>query len=144
MGDVVLILDTDHLSALDRRSAPGAELQRSLSAEDRVVAISIVTVEEQLRGWLARIAKLRDPARLVAAYGELQDRLDSFSRWIVLPWDMRAAATFQQLRHAKLRVSTLDLRIASIVIAADATLLTRNLRDFGRVPGLKVENWLDR
>ena len=140
----MLVLDTDHLSALDRRSAAGVSLQRDLIAEDGLVAITIVTVEEQLRGWLARISKLRDPVRLVSAYAELQDRLESFSRWSVLPWDLRAAATFEQLQEVRLRVSTLDLRIASIVIAADAILLSRNLRDFGRVPGLKVENWLDR
>ena len=140
----MLVLDTDHLSALDRRSAAGARLQRDLIADDRAVAIGIITVEEQLRGWLARIAKLRDPVKLVSAYAELQDRLASFSQWTVLSWDARAAATFEQLRHVGLRVSTLDLRIARIVASADATLLSRNLRDFGRVPGLKVENWLDR
>ena len=140
----MLVLDTDHLSALDRRSAAGESLQRSLVAENRAVSISIVTVEEQLRGWLARIASLRDPVKLISAYAELQDRLESFSQWTVLPWDVRAAATFEQLRQVRLRVSTFDLRIASIVIAADATLLSRNSRDFGRVPGLKVENWLDR
>lgn len=37
----------------------------------------------------------------------------------------------------------MDLRIASIVLANGATLLSRNLRDFDRVPGLRVENWLE-
>ena len=37
----------------------------------------------------------------------------------------------------------MDLRIASIAIANDATLLSRNLKDFSRVPGLRVENWLE-
>ncbi len=37
----------------------------------------------------------------------------------------------------------MDLRIASIVIANGATLLTRNLKDFTRVPDLRVENWLE-
>jgi tRNA(fMet)-specific endonuclease VapC len=37
----------------------------------------------------------------------------------------------------------MDLKIASIALAHDATLLTRNTRDFAQVPGLRIENWLD-
>lgn len=37
----------------------------------------------------------------------------------------------------------MDLKIASIAISHDAMLLSRNLRDFRKVPGLNVENWLD-
>jgi tRNA(fMet)-specific endonuclease VapC len=48
---------------------------------------------------------------------------------------------FASLRALRIRVSTLDLRIASIARVRDLTVLTRNLRDFGRVPGLAVEDW---
>jgi tRNA(fMet)-specific endonuclease VapC len=37
----------------------------------------------------------------------------------------------------------MDLRIACIVIEFDAILLTRNIKDFEKVPGLRFENWLD-
>ncbi len=37
----------------------------------------------------------------------------------------------------------MDLRIACIVMAYDAVLLTRNTKDFEKVPGLKFENWLE-
>jgi tRNA(fMet)-specific endonuclease VapC len=42
---------------------------------------------------------------------------------------------------ANLMIGTMDLRIASIVLAHDATLLSANLSDFRRVPGLKAEDW---
>jgi tRNA(fMet)-specific endonuclease VapC len=48
---------------------------------------------------------------------------------------------FQSLQKSRLRISTMDLKIAAIVLAHSATLLTRNLVDFRRVPGLKVEDW---
>jgi tRNA(fMet)-specific endonuclease VapC len=48
---------------------------------------------------------------------------------------------FQEFKRAKLKVGTLDLRIASIVLAREATLVSRNLRDFKRVPRLTVEDW---
>jgi tRNA(fMet)-specific endonuclease VapC len=35
----------------------------------------------------------------------------------------------------------MDLKIAAIALANDATLLSRNLSDFARVPGLRVEDW---
>lgn len=47
------------------------------------------------------------------------------------------------MRAERVRIGTMDLRIASIVLAHHATLLSRNLRDFRLVPGLRVENWLD-
>ena len=61
----------------------------------------------------------------------------------MLPFDDEAAATFDALESLRLRIGTMDLKIAAICLAHDATLLTRNLVDFEKVPGLKAENWLD-
>jgi tRNA(fMet)-specific endonuclease VapC len=46
------------------------------------------------------------------------------------------------LKASKLNVGTMDLKIASTVLANEATLLTRNTRDFARIPGLRVEDWI--
>ena len=54
-----------------------------------------------------------------------------------------AAARSIALRKSRLRIGTMDLKIASIAIAHDATLLTRNTVDFAKAPGLRFENWLD-
>ena len=60
----------------------------------------------------------------------------------MLPWDTDTADIFQELRKQRIRIGTMDLKIASIVLAYNATLLSRNLRDFQQVPGLRVEDWL--
>jgi tRNA(fMet)-specific endonuclease VapC len=59
----------------------------------------------------------------------------------VRPFDASALAEFDRLRAEGVRIGTMDLRIASIALASDAKVITRNLRDFGRVPGLTAEDW---
>jgi tRNA(fMet)-specific endonuclease VapC len=60
-----------------------------------------------------------------------------------LGWDEDSARIFDQLKASGVTIGTMDLRIASIALAYEATLLSRNLKDFQQVPGLKVENWLE-
>jgi tRNA(fMet)-specific endonuclease VapC len=65
-----------------------------------------------------------------------------FNKWQILPFNEPAADRFEALRKQRVRIGTQDLKIASIALEAGALLLTANLRDFERVPGLRVENWL--
>ncbi|MBN2580290.1 MAG: type II toxin-antitoxin system VapC family toxin [Pirellulales bacterium] len=67
--------------------------------------------------------------------------LNDFAYFTILPYDAKAADIFHTLRKAKIRIGTMDLRIASIALANDFTLLTRNLADFRQVPELKAEDW---
>lgn len=138
----MLILDTDHLVEVDRGSALGAALMEKLTQADQEVVTTIVSAEEQLRGWLAQIGRVRDVHRQINAYRRLQQRLDFFAAWHLLPWDVEAADRFKSLRAQRIRTGTMDLKIASIALARDGTLLSRNLTDFRKVPGLKVEDWL--
>jgi tRNA(fMet)-specific endonuclease VapC len=89
-------------------------------------------LQEQIRGWLAYLQRARE--------------LDSLLRWFakmnVLPFNEAAQAQFRVLRKQCRRLGTLDLRIASIALTADSILLSRNLRDFRQVPGLRVEDWV--
>ena len=59
----------------------------------------------------------------------------------VLPFDAAATAVFDGLQAQRIRVETMDLRIAAIALSRGLTLLMRNVRDFGRVPGLVTEDW---
>ncbi len=75
----MLVLDTDHLVELDRGSAPGAALQRKLEDAGDEVATTIISAEEQFRGWLAQIHRQRDPHEQIAAYQRLQRRIEFFA-----------------------------------------------------------------
>jgi tRNA(fMet)-specific endonuclease VapC len=59
----------------------------------------------------------------------------------ILSYDVRAHAIFQSLQAQKIRIGTQDLKIAAIALANDAVLLTRNRRDFEKVPNLLIEDW---
>jgi hypothetical protein len=58
------------------------------------MAVSVVTVEERVRGWLAEISRHRDPHRQISPYAKLQRQIDLFADWIILPWDADSADLF--------------------------------------------------
>jgi tRNA(fMet)-specific endonuclease VapC len=58
-----------------------------------------------------------------------------------VPFDTASESASQHLRAARLGVGTLDLKIAAIALTNRLTVLTRNRRDFGRVPGLLIKDW---
>ena len=110
---------------------------------NEVIGTTIITIEEQMRGWLAVLAKERLVKRQVSAYRDLQGLFDFFATFTIVPFDDNSALEFEILSGKKLRISTMDLKIASIALATDSLLLTANRRDFERVPGLKIVNWMD-
>jgi tRNA(fMet)-specific endonuclease VapC len=109
-----------------------------LDASDSLVT-TIVTYEEQTRGWLAYAAKSRQTAHQVAAYARLRKHLRTYLHFEVL--DEPAALEFDRLRSLKLRVGTADLKIAAIAISRRAILLSRNLSDFKRIADLRAGDW---
>ena len=139
----MLVLDTDHVSALGYGTNAGHRLRDRLLASGDDTATTIITVEEQLRGWLAEIHRLHDIKRQIPAYQRLQERIAFFARWTILPWENEAAEAFLTLRKQGVRIGSMDLKIASIALAHNCTLLTRNTSDFSHVAGLRVQNWLE-
>jgi tRNA(fMet)-specific endonuclease VapC len=139
----MIVLDTDHLSVLERSDQQGSGALRARLAQlpPSEVVTTLISYEEQMRGWMAYLARTRSVAHQVEAYRRRLQHLDNYRRIPVLPFDEAAAVAFQQLRRARLRIGTMDLKIAAIVVSRDATLLSRNLADFRQVPGLQVEDW---
>jgi tRNA(fMet)-specific endonuclease VapC len=139
----MVVLDTEPMSLLEWSGAQGsAKLQARLATLQPVeVVTTIVSYEEQVRGWMAYIARLRSVTQQVDAYRRLQRQLDNYCRIPVLVSEAPAAVTFQRLCRTRLRMGTMDLKIAAIVLSREATLRSRNLADLGRVPGLQVEDW---
>lgn len=79
--------------------------------------------------------------RLLWAYKGLQDGVAFFNQVNVLEFDRDAYACYTDLLRQRIRIGTQDLRIAAIAISRNGTLVTRNRRDFERVPGLVFEDW---
>ena len=139
----MLILDTNHLTELGYGSRAGKRLEQRLLESGEQIVTTIVSVEEQLRGWLALIAKQADVYRQIEIYAALGERLEFFSSFETLPWEKPSADLFKTFRSDGVRIGTMDLKTASMAISHDALLLTRNLVDFAKVTGLRCENWLD-
>lgn len=104
-------------------------------------ALSIVSFHEQVLGANSLITRARKPAELIRAYALMSAVHQGYMTAPVLPFDATALSAFDGLRALGVRVSTMDLRIASIALSQSLVLLTRNSVDFGRVPGLKIEDW---
>ena len=141
--DLVLVLDTDHLSILGDDTPASLALLQRLEASGEDVVTTIVSVEENLRGWLSEIHRASDPRRQIRAYDRLKRRVEWFGGWVILPLDTESAERFAGFRRDGIRIGSMDLKIACIALAHDATVLTRNTSDFAQVPGLKFANWLD-
>jgi tRNA(fMet)-specific endonuclease VapC len=94
-----------------------------------------------MRGWLAPLARVLTDNRHVQAYANLVAAEEMFRLFPLVPFDAASESEFQHLRALRLHVGTLDLKIAAIALTNCLTVLTRNRRDFGRVPGLAIEDW---
>lgn len=138
----MLVLDTDHMSLLEWGGGGSMVLRERLMdvAPDQVVT-TIISYEEQVRGWMAYVARARNLEQEIEAYRRLRRQLDNYRQIPVLDFDEHAATEFQRLRRARIRIGTMDLKIASVALSHDATLLSRNRADFRQVPRLKVEDW---
>lgn len=121
------------------RERPACVLQR-LAAEvgrNNQIVISAITYAEMRYGQIGKKASPRHKTLV----DEFVRRLDA-----VLPWDQRAVdATIevkQQLTQSGLLIGENDTAIAGHAIAARCTLITNNVREFGRVSGLSYEDWV--
>ena len=136
---MLYILDTDHLSLFQRRHPQVVAKLKATPLPQR--AITIITVEEQLRGRLSQIRKARIAAAHISACAALNDTIRLFASIRILDYDDRANARYEALRQMKIRVGSQDLRIAAIALATGNILVTRNRSDFGQIPGLLIEDW---
>lgn len=139
----MIILDTDCVSLLQRENILlGSRLQANLDKfPTEEIFTTIITFEEQMRGWLSFVAKSKTLEQQIYAYSKLHAFLNNFRQSLVLDFDEKAAAIFQELKSQKIRVGTMDLKIAAIAISNNAILVSRNLSDFEQVPNLAVKDW---
>jgi tRNA(fMet)-specific endonuclease VapC len=108
-------------------------------------AITIITQIESLRGRHDAILKAESGAQLLLAQHGLLRTVRHLALFEVVLFTDAAAAEFDRLRQDKTlkKIGRADLLIASIALTNRARLVTRNLKDFRKVPGLQLENWAD-
>ena len=134
-----VLLDTDHVSLQERGHLPLRSHLESLPPG--AIAVSVVTVEEMLRGRLAILARRSEGEARIRAYAKLLETVLFFSSIPVIPFDSACEQQFQALRTMRLRVGSQDLRIAATALVHNVVLVTRNRRDFEQVPGLMLDDW---
>jgi tRNA(fMet)-specific endonuclease VapC len=134
-----VLLDTDYVS-LHARGHLLLRARLASFAPDEV-AVSVVTVEERLRGRLAILARRAAGEARVHAYTKLLETVRFFSTIPGVPYDMACAQQLQALRVMRLRVGSRDLRIAATALVQNVVLITRKRRDFEQGPGLRLDDW---
>ncbi|QEH31551.1 tRNA(fMet)-specific endonuclease VapC [Aquisphaera giovannonii] len=133
------VLDTDMLTLAERGHPDVAS--RIRASNPAALAITVISVEEQLTGWYAVLRRARDHASLARAYQRLAQAATWCGRWTILPHSESTIARVVALHQMRLNVGKMDLSIAAIVLEHGGVLVTRNRRDFARVPGLLIEDW---
>jgi tRNA(fMet)-specific endonuclease VapC len=132
-------LDTD-IYSLHRKN--NVAVARHVAAHPpQQIAITVITVEEQLSGWYSYLRQATQPDDVALAYQQLADSVVSLAKLPMLTYTKAAISRYEQLTKMKLNVRKMDLRIAAIALENNAVVVTRNLRDFQRVPNLTVEDW---
>jgi tRNA(fMet)-specific endonuclease VapC len=133
------VLDTDILSLYEQGQV--AVCMRVDAQPDDHLATTVMTAEERLSGWYRRLRTAKNQKDLASAYDSLAGTIEFLGGWRILSFTEPAITRFKQLKALKLNVGSSDLSIAAITLENGGILVTRNTRDFQRVPGLTIENW---
>jgi predicted nucleic acid-binding protein len=141
---MIYLLDTD-VFTLAHQAKHGLRARIDAERDWHDVVISAVTRMEVLRGRFDAILKEAGAADLLRLQARLVESEAFLGGFEIVPFDSRAADHFARLLASKKlkKIGRADLLVACIALANDATLVTRNTKDFQNVPGLKLENWAD-
>lgn len=137
------LLDTDHIAILQWQTQPEfARLRQRINQQQPGnLYWSVVSFQEQTLGANLYVNRARTTQGVIDGYRMYRKILVDYCAAQVLPFDQAAATEFDGLRTQRVRIGTMDLRIAAIALSRNLTVLTRNLRDFSQVPGLRSEDW---
>jgi tRNA(fMet)-specific endonuclease VapC len=139
----MILLDTNIVSLLHSGDPDIVKRVKGIKAEE--VATTIITEVEILRARYDFVLKASDASQLSKAQAWLDTSKTLLKDMNIVPITEAAAREFDRLRAFKglRRIGRADLLIACIALSLHAKLVTRNVRDFERVPGLRIENWAD-
>jgi tRNA(fMet)-specific endonuclease VapC len=135
----LFVLDTDTVTLFQwNHTTVMARVAQHSSGE---IAISVVTVEEQLSGWYTQLRKAKRPEKLAWAYRQLAANVRFLANVHILDFDEAAIQRYTDLKRLRLKVRKMDLQIAATALQHGGAVVTRNVRDFKAIPGLRVEDW---
>ncbi len=135
-------MDTDYLSQLQRGDQQ--ILEHLAQIKPPSIGITIITVEEQIRGRLAKIRQVetrKNRQEMVIAYQNLRVTVEDFKNYPIFDFTSDANHNYTELLQQKLKIGRQDLKIAAITISVNGILLTRNHKDFSQIPNLNLEKF---
>ncbi|MGH9840223.1 MAG: type II toxin-antitoxin system VapC family toxin [Blastocatellia bacterium] len=138
----MIAFDTDVLTEILMGNAPFVSRAATIPVHEQ--AVPVIAIEEIIRGRLNVIRQAeagKSKISLERAYELFQETFSDARRLQILSYTSSAESLYQQWRQQGVRVPTHDLRIAAICAAQGAKLISRNRRDFERIPGLTAEFW---
>jgi tRNA(fMet)-specific endonuclease VapC len=133
------VLDTDILTLYQHDHPPVVQRVDAQPRSD--VVVTVISMQEQVDGWRSLLGRARTHAQQAVAYDFFSKLVIAVHRFPILYCPEPAILRYEQLLTLRLNVGRMDLRIAAIALENAAVVVTRNQRDFGRVPGLTLEDW---
>lgn len=138
----MILFDTDTLTHF---SYGTENVRRRVSqAAGETLAVAVVTRDEALGGRTQAVLKAASEAELRRAVERYRMTVELLRAFEVADFSEAAIGHFGRLLGQKrLKMRRGDLLIACIALAENALLVTRNMKDYKNVAGLRVENWVD-
>jgi tRNA(fMet)-specific endonuclease VapC len=132
------ILDPNHVIYLQNLH-PNI-LKHLATVKPTDIAITAITAEEQIRGWLKHMDVRSD--RCIWAYQGFKDTLAKLKEVNILNFDANAYQVYLNLKKLLTnKVGTKDLQIAAIALSLNGIVVTSNHKDFSKIPNLQIEDW---
>lgn len=133
------VLDTDHVSLLQRGHP--VVIRKVAAVNPDEIAVTTITIVEQMYGRLDVIKRAKSKSELLTAYGFLKETFKRLCQANILDFNEAAFDIYNELIKQKIRIGTQDLRIAAIALSVSGTVVTRNRKDFEKVPDLTIVDW---
>ncbi len=138
---MLYILDTNICQmVMEQRPLITDRLTRARENAD-TVATTIISFDEAVSGWLPLCHDGKRLAKRAWAYEQLLETFSYYRRQLVLPFTPEAAAQLGTLKKSLQHVGLCDLSIAAIALSLNGIVVTQNVVDFQRIPGLQIEDW---
>jgi len=138
----MIAFDSDVLGLIGQGILPYLSRMLALPPTDR--GVPVVVAEELIRGRLDQVRKAesgKSKLTLAQANAFVESTLEGIREFRLLSFTQPAADLVAAWKAARIRVKTMDMRIAATAVVHQATLVTRNARDFRLIPGLNLDVW---